>query len=432
MFKIYFRQAWNLVKQNKLFTSIYVIGTGLAIALTMILFIVHYIKFAPIYPEENRGRTLVIKVMEANSEKGNNSQGCCSPYLSKVLEGLPHLEAISVSAHQWGLSPKEISKSGESNSLKTIVQNVNEGFWRVFTFRFLAGKPFTKADVDAKQPVAVIQEEIALQLFGTTEAVGERLTYNNQEFKVAGVVENSSVAAPDSYAGIWIPATLSPLYEDEMDNRKHLVGMFAIHLLSTSRADNDLLKQEVKEAIRKFDADNTEWKHNLWNQPKEHWISLYQGQAETNTKEIVLDLLYLLLAIIFIPALNLSGMISSRMEQRQVEIGVRKAYGASNLAIIKQVLGENLALTVAGGIVGLLIAYLIIATCSQWILGLFDDIGLYSFAGSNPRITAEMLLNPWVIGSAFGVCLLLNVISALIPTVWALRHSIIESLHSKL
>ena len=115
-----------------------------------------------------------------------------------------------------------------------------------------------------------------------------------------------------------------------------------------------------------------------------------------------------------------------------MEIGVRKAYGASNLAIIKQVLGENLALTVAGGIVGLLIAYLIIATCSQWILGLFDDIGLYSFAGSNPRITAEMLLNPWVIGSAFGVCLLLNVISALIPTVWALRHSIIESLHSKL
>ena len=135
--------------------------------------------------------------------------------------------------------------------------------------------------------------------------------------------------------------------------------------------------------------------------------------------------------MLFIPALNLSGMISSRMDQRQVEIGVRKAYGASNYSIIKQILGENLALTVAGGIAGLLIAYLIICTCSQWILPLFDNTDLYSFAEVSPRITPEMLFSPWIIGCAFGACLLLNIISALIPTVWALRHSIIESLHSK-
>lgn len=432
MFKIYFRQAWNLVKQNKLFTSIYVIGTGLAIALTMILFIVHYIKFAPIYPEENRGRTLVIKAMEANTEEGRNCQGCCSPYLSKVLEGLPHLEAIAVADHQWMLSPSEVSNPGEINGLKTIVRHVNDGFWQVFTFRFLAGKPFTKADMDAKQQVAVVQEEVALQLFGTTEAVGKRLICGDKEFRVVGVVENSSVAAPDSYAGVWIPATLSLQYEDEMANREHFVGLFTINLLSTSRADNDLLKEEVREAIRQYDADNTQWKHNPWGQPVEHWVSLYQSQTELNIKEVVLDLLYLLLAMLFIPALNLSGMISSRMDHRLVEIGVRKAYGASNASILRQVLSENLVLTVAGGLVGLLLAYLIILTCSRWILGLFDSLGLYAFAESSPRITADMLLNPWVFGSAFGACLLLNFISAFIPTVWALRHSIIESLHSKL
>jgi len=158
----------------------------------------------------------------------------------------------------------------------------------------------------------------------------------------------------------------------------------------------------------------------------------YQSQTELNIKEVVLDLLYLLLAMLFIPALNLSGMISSRMDHRLVEIGVRKAYGASNASILRQVLSENLVLTVAGGLVGLLLAYLIILTCSHWILGLFDSLGLYAFAESSPRITADMLLNPWVFGSAFGACLLLNFISAFIPTVWALRHSIIESLHSKL
>ena len=50
MIKLYLKQAWTLIKQNKLFTSIYVVGTGLSIALTMTMFIIFYVKFAPIYP----------------------------------------------------------------------------------------------------------------------------------------------------------------------------------------------------------------------------------------------------------------------------------------------------------------------------------------------------------------------------------------------
>ena len=41
--KGYIKQAWNLMKQNKLFTGIYVAGTGLAIAMTMTVFIVLYV-----------------------------------------------------------------------------------------------------------------------------------------------------------------------------------------------------------------------------------------------------------------------------------------------------------------------------------------------------------------------------------------------------
>ena len=42
MIKLYLKQAWTLIKQNKLFTSIYVVGTGLSIALTMTMFF-HYL-----------------------------------------------------------------------------------------------------------------------------------------------------------------------------------------------------------------------------------------------------------------------------------------------------------------------------------------------------------------------------------------------------
>ena len=429
MYKIYLRQAWNLVKQNKLFTSIYVIGTGLAIALTMILFIVHYVKFAPIYPEENRGRTLVIRrlTLHYNTDDERYQINFCSPYLGKYLKEQTRAEAIAVFRPSQVISPSEIGRPGETNKTRGVVKEANADFWKLFTFRFIDGKPFTEVDVESKQQVAVIQEEMALQLFDRTDVTGERILIDGREMKIAGVVENSSVAASDSYAAAWIPIND---YAKQV-KKESLIGGYWVFLKAATDAGTDSLKQEVPEAIRRFDADHPEGRHELKGQPVDYWLSYYQNNKEVSVKEVVSDLLYLLLAMLFIPALNLSGMISSRMDQRQVEIGVRKAYGASNYSIIKQILGENLALTVAGGIVGLLIAYLIICTCSQWILPLFDNTDLYSFAEVSPRITPEMLFSPWIIGCAFGACLLLNIISALIPTVWALRHSIIESLHSK-
>ena len=56
MIRIYLKQAWETARQNRLFSSIYVVGTGLSIALTMTLFIIFYVKTAPIYPEYNRDR----------------------------------------------------------------------------------------------------------------------------------------------------------------------------------------------------------------------------------------------------------------------------------------------------------------------------------------------------------------------------------------
>ena len=55
MIRIYLKQAWELLRQNRLFSTIYIIGTGLSIALVMTLFIIFYVKFAPVYPELRTG-----------------------------------------------------------------------------------------------------------------------------------------------------------------------------------------------------------------------------------------------------------------------------------------------------------------------------------------------------------------------------------------
>lgn len=88
-----------MLKQNRLFSSVYIVGTGLSIALVMVLFVIYYVKARPVYPEYNRDRMLVIKTMKSQ-DKGSNGTSCntgVSYFVAKtLLKDLPHLDQIAV------------------------------------------------------------------------------------------------------------------------------------------------------------------------------------------------------------------------------------------------------------------------------------------------------------------------------------------------
>ena len=99
MIRNYFRQAWTLVRQHKLFTGIYVVGTGLSIALVMTLFIIFYVKFGPVYPEYNRNRTLVVKPIKrypkGKPENWSINGGVAYYVIDEMLANLPHVEFVA-------------------------------------------------------------------------------------------------------------------------------------------------------------------------------------------------------------------------------------------------------------------------------------------------------------------------------------------------
>ena len=73
MIKYYWKQAWELLKQHKLFSVLYITGAGLAIAMTMVVFVAHYIRVAPVYPETNRAETWVLKSVTVQRVKTRGS-----------------------------------------------------------------------------------------------------------------------------------------------------------------------------------------------------------------------------------------------------------------------------------------------------------------------------------------------------------------------
>lgn len=434
MLKTYLKQAWVMMKQNRLFTTIYVVGTGLSIALVMTLFIIFYVKFAPIYPEYNRNRTLVVTTTQQTSKAhaGNWSRNSGTSYgfSTKLLADLKHAEAVATVVETWGENPM-VSRIGADKEMEAIVSYVNSDFWRVFTFNFIAGLPFTFEEVEAKQTVAVISEGLAQQLFADSSPVGEKFHMDGTEFTVVGVVQNVSNAAPVTAGDLWLPITLNV---DAVEDDPHmgLMGNVKNYLLAPTSSECEELRAEVLKRIETYNQADKEYTYEFFGQPDIFWKSTFRTGSDNSDFgfwDLLGNYFYIFLAFLIIPALNLSGMISNRMDSRIEEVGVRKAYGATNSQIVRQVLWENMLLTFMGGLVGLLFSYLIVVTSSKWILTLFNSFVMNP--GREMTITLEMLFNPMVFGTALLFCVLLNLISALVPTIWALRRNIISCIHSK-
>lgn len=187
MIKIYLKQAWALIREERLFSAIYIVGTGLAITLVMVLSIVFYIKVAPVYPELNRERTLSLRFGAVEHEgRGMNSGPISRMLVRECVEGTEGLEAVALT--------RDLTKSafvqpdGSSVQLPAMRMAVDGAFWRVFSFRFVEGKPFGEAEARAGMPVAVIARSLARRLFSDAEVVGRTISVDFEPFRVVGVV----------------------------------------------------------------------------------------------------------------------------------------------------------------------------------------------------------------------------------------------------
>lgn len=433
MLKNYFKQAWTLMRQNRLFTGIYVVGTGLSIALVMTLFIIFYVKFGPVYPEYNRDRTLVLKPLKrypkGKPENWNIYGGVAYYVVDQMLPGLPHVERVAGSVIDF-LGDYQVSAT-DVKPFKATPRFANGAFWKVFSFRFVDGQPFTQEDVEAKAQVAVIGESLAKRLFAATEGVtGRHFSFNGRDYRVCGVVRDVSNATPETAGDLWLPLLNAQYISKELD-RQGLLGNVFVSLLVDDAENFETVRSEVQDVFRRYTQQDKDYEYDLMGQPDPYWLSTFRQDVEKapDTMELAKDFLYILLALLFIPALNLSGMISSRMDSRIAELGIRKAYGATRRRLLEQVLCENLLLTLLGGLAGLLFSYLIVLTASDWILTLFDK-NIYDTSLST-SLTPEMLFNPAVFSCALAVCVVLNVVSALVPALGAMRHPIMESLNTK-
>lgn len=437
MWKLYFKQAWQMMKQQRLFSALYILGTGLAIAMTLVMVLIYYVKIAPIYPEVNRSRTLYIQTISFTKEGSQWQNAASYQAVKEWFYTLKNAQVVSASLMDKRSENSYVQPADKSGDFKVKSHFADPAFFRIYEFSFYEGTPFTEADWQSGMRVAVITDALAKRLFGTTTGVvGRSFSMNFVHYRVVGVVRAASYLMSDSFADVYLPYTVVSGYDRQTPQLSY-IGAFDLTFLVKDDAQAEALKQEVNELVRKINLQqgDTGWQVNLFNQPRTHLLKVFQGwnfHEEFDVWATARQLLLVVLVLLLVPSLNLSGMIASRMEGRLAEMGVRKSFGANRKVLLMQVMWENLLLTLFGGALGLVLSWLAVYVGRDWVFMMMDDWAILAPAEVDVALSAEILLAPWVFLAALLVCLVMNVLSALIPAWHSLREPIVKSLNEKL
>lgn len=433
MYKVYLKQAMQMLRQNKFFSIIYITGTGLAITMVMILAILYYFRTGNIAPEINRDRMLVIqhgKILNKTEGQGNGSSRLSYPTIKECFYSMQTPEAVTAIL-PIGEQTEFIQPPGSDEVYNGLVMGTDVAFWKIFQFRFLAGKPYTEEEFTSGIRKAVVSESLARRLFNTSDATGKTFLLNFEEYQVSGVVEDVPSIAQFCYAEMWIPFTNRPSQIQGSKWCDFILGHMQLYILAKKPGDFDAIRREAEENCRRYSANIPQYNFVLNEQPDtvlRAWLRT-DSFASPKFMKLFIQIFSVIFLLLLVPSINLTGMTASRMKKRMEELGIRKAFGAQNRTLLLQILYENLLLTLLGGLIGLLISYGLIFMLKGWLLGNYDWDG--SSLTASIDLSPGMLINPAIFGYTLIFCLILNLMSALVPAWRALRRPIVDALNDK-
>lgn len=285
--------------------------------------------------------------VEASS--GDPTQGPPDPFIEMTIK-LDDVEAMRESGLFTTITPIVISTvavSHEQQSTFAQIAGVNEDYLDIFPAEVAAGRSMDIADIDTFASVAVLGMEIAQDLFGDQDPIGEKIKVKKKSLRVVGVLEEQGTRFFQNLdTRIVIPVTTAQRDVLGVDHVTFTAGRVI--------GDVERAKDEVRYILRDtHDIDNPEGE-----QAKDDFFVSSQSDA-VEIIGVVGNVLTILLSSIaaislLVGGIGIMNIMLVSVSERTKEIGLRKSVGATKKEILQQFLVEAVLLTMFGGVVGVL------------------------------------------------------------------------------
>lgn len=245
-----------------------------------------------------------------------------------------------------------VTVGGETETTQLL--GTTQDIQRALSLEIDYGEFFTKGDIAKRAKVVVIGPALAKKLFGSPEdALGESIRLVGKSYRIIGVLK------PKGGGGLGGPNFDSITYmpyrslADFDENKK----FYTIYVKSSSDTTIKQLKTDLDELLKR-DYEEDE----------------YQVVEQTEILNLVTNIFSILnMVLVAIAAISLvvggigiMNIMYVTVTEKIKEIGIRRALGARKKDILYQFLVESIILSLFGGLVGLLLAFLIVLAVQQF------------------------------------------------------------------
>jgi len=273
------------------------------------------------------------------------------------------------------------------------------------------GHFFTAEDMQLRARVCVLGSESKDKLFSGRFALGEKIRINGIPYEVVGVLKARPQEGDQNSINrvVYIPF---PTLSDFRDTR--YIDMVWLDYLGY---DYEGVEHSVRNTLAA--------EHNFRPDDKRA-LFVFTLMEQLSQFHIITVALQVLLAFIGALTLGIGGVglmniMLVSVTQRTREIGVEKALGAQRSDILMQFLSEALAITVIGGVAGIVLAYLI--SFSVGNLTFYSALAKHGEMGD-----IRLIISPMSVFVATMILAIVGLVSGMIPAVRASRLDPIEAL----
>lgn len=305
-----------------------------------------------------------------------------------------------------------------SNKLTFSSTFTDGSFFNIYDFNFLAGGGFGNQQLDNQAQVVVLSKEACKSYFAIDDnfdsAIGKEITLDRKNYTVIGVIDRVNNSFSFLKSDVFIPYTNLPA---ETLNSERFNGPFSCTFLAESSSKVKNVKEELIKKSKVIPLPNPEQHDQLEYFPatfgeRYAWTMMRMDKPEESYKYAIGALAFLLTLFFMLPTLNLINLNISRIMERSSEIGVRKAFGAHSGNILFQFVFENIVLTFIGGVIGFILAYLLLNTIN----------------GSNFLNGTILSFNYKVFIYSFLICLGFGILSGFLPALRMSRVHIVNAI----
>jgi len=296
-------------------------------------------------------------------------------------------------------------------------------YTEISPLRLIRGRFLSSTDIRYQLSVCVVDDAVARELFLFDDPLGKDIRVYGNYYRVVGIVSGFSAAAVDIFAAntaeqtngsggvtgnIYIPVTtaksrfpeISYTWSGGSENLERVeLQKITVNVGSIDRV---LAVHNIINALL----------HRLHKEKKDYRIvvPLELLRQEARTRRIFSIVLGSIAAIsLLVGGIGIMNIMLATVSERTREIGIRRALGAKKKDIIIQFLSETLLLTFLGGILGLILGFVIPSLVSRY--------------GNMPTIVTG-----WSLVLAFGISAVVGIVFGMYPAWRAANMDPIESL----